>query len=117
LALRWEDVELKGTGGQLMVRRALVQSRPKCKGGEGYTLGTPKTGRARVVSFGSRVAGVLREHRKRQAGEKLAYWPNYQDSGLVFTDEGEASFRRGRVGGSTTGSQNVRAFPASVFTT
>ncbi len=69
LGLRWEDVELKGTGGQLMVRRALVQSRPKGSGGEGYTFGTPKSGRARVVSFGSRVAGVLREHRKRQAGE------------------------------------------------
>lgn len=88
LGLRWEDVERKGTGGQLMVRRALVQSRPKGSGGEGYTFGTPKTGRARVVSFGSRVAGILREHRKRQAGEKLAYGPNYQDSGLVFTDEG-----------------------------
>jgi integrase len=86
LGLRWEDVEIKEGEGRLSVRRALVQSRPKGSGGTGYAFGTPKTGRARVVSFGVKVAALLREHRKHQVKEKLALGPCYRETGLVFTD-------------------------------
>jgi integrase len=79
LGLRWEDVEIKEGEGRLSVRRALVQSRPKGSGGTGYAFGTPKTGRARVVSFGAKVAALLREHRKQQVKEKLALGPRYHD--------------------------------------
>ncbi len=57
-----------------------------------------------------------RKHRKRQAGEKLAYGPNYQDSGLVFTDEGGGKlppWKSERI----YNQQNTQAFPASVSTT
>jgi integrase len=80
LGLTWPDVDLDA--GQLAIRRTLVQV--------GYRLewSTPKTryGR-RTLSIDPGTVAALREHRARQAKERLVLGPAYADHELVFCRE------------------------------
>jgi integrase len=66
LALRWTDVDLDGA--QL-------------------AISVSKSGRGRSVAIDAGTVALLRAHRKRQAAEKLALGPAYQDSGHLFCRE------------------------------
>jgi integrase len=63
LALRWSDLDLDT--GQLAVA-------------------VSKSGRGRSVALDGGTVAVLRSHRKRQAAEKLALGPSYQEEGYTF---------------------------------
>jgi integrase len=79
LGLRWRDVDLDA--GRIAVVQTLVGDRQ---------LSRPKTGRGRRnVALDPETTAALREHRKRQLEERLAWGPAYQDEhgGLVFTRE------------------------------
>ena len=81
LALRWIDLDLEATPPVLHVRQALKKSP-----GGGLTFGEPKSARSRrTIPLPSVCVGALREHRARQAAERLAAGPRWQDHGLVFT--------------------------------
>jgi integrase len=77
--LRWRDVDLEA--GRLSVRRGRVSV--------GYVVeeGTPKANRARTVGLGLETVSALREHRRRQLEERLAWGEAWTDSGLVFNRE------------------------------
>jgi integrase len=80
LALRWEDVDFERA--RIHVRRSLV---PRLSSKIAWRLKEPKTARGRrIVSLPSRTIDALRRHRVRQAQERLAIGPGYQDLGLVF---------------------------------
>jgi integrase len=48
---------------------------------------TPKSDKGRRIDLDAATVAALRSLRKRQAEERLALGPDYQDSGLVFTHE------------------------------
>lgn len=80
LGLSWPDIDLDH--GSLNIRRTLVQA--------GYQpiWSTPKTVRGRrKISLDSLTIAALREHRARQAAERLALGPVYHDEDLVFCRE------------------------------
>lgn len=81
LGLRWEDVDVDA--GELAVAHTLSY-RP----GSGLVLEEPKTeaGRRTIPLVGD-TATALREHRRRQAAERLAAGPDWVDAGYVFTTE------------------------------
>jgi integrase len=84
LGLQWKDVELdKGT---VMVQRTLVWRR---KGG-GWYFAEPKTARSRrTIPVPASLVRGMREHRRRQAEQRLKTGPKYQHHDLVFaTAEG-----------------------------
>jgi len=80
LGLRWADVDLDG--GTVTVRAALQHSK-----GTGFELVEPKTRRsARTIGLPTVAVAALRRHRARQAADRLAAGPLWEDSwGLVFT--------------------------------
>jgi integrase len=82
LGLRWQDVDLDG--GHLSVVQSLVVN------GGAVKVETPKTGRSRrSLSIPPSTLEALRRWRKLQIEERLAWGPDYDDSGLVFTrDDG-----------------------------
>jgi integrase len=79
LYLRWQAVNLGATeitfgGSPAVVRGQRIE-------------GTTKGGRSRVVSIDGETVVVLREHRRRQAEERLAAGSAWADTGgLVFTN-------------------------------
>ncbi|WP_308169863.1 tyrosine-type recombinase/integrase [Acrocarpospora catenulata] len=78
LHLRWADVDLDGKQITITGSTAVIK-------GERVN-GTTKSGRSRVVSIDSETIRVLREHRKRQAADKLLIgkeWRGKDD--YVFT--------------------------------
>jgi len=78
LGLRWEDVDLDA--GTLHVRQ-VCQWLP----GQGFAFKAPKTaGSRRAVALAPETVRRLRQHRARQAEEKLALGAAYADHGLVF---------------------------------
>ncbi len=80
LGLTWADFD----GRAIRIQRTLVRDR---RGG-GWKLQEPKTSRSRrTVPLPDVAVEALRAHRRRQAEEKLAAGPEYQDNGLVFADE------------------------------
>lgn len=85
LALRWQDVTLRDDGAEVAIRHTYSRAIPKKEGGTSYSVGTPKTGKARLVSVGARTARALKAHRSLQREEKLALGPRYEDSPYVFT--------------------------------
>ncbi len=79
LGLRWTDVDLEGK--TLTVGRTLARVP-----GSGLVTTTPKTATgARTVPLVGNTVPVLREHRRRQAEERLRAGPAWQDNGWVFT--------------------------------
>lgn len=80
LGLRWTDVDLEN--GRLTAQQTLTSI--------GYkpTFETPKSDfGCRTLDLNPQTVRILREHRRSQAEEKLAWGPSYVDSGLVFTRE------------------------------
>jgi integrase len=79
--LRWEDVDT--TAGVLVVRQQAQQV------GRTVAYVKPKTrsGEDRVVPLAGWVPETLEAHRKRQIAQRLAFGPDYADTGLVFTSE------------------------------
>lgn len=89
LGLLWSDVDLEATPPALTVSGSLKRL-PKA-GGKGYELARgavkrSKDGR-RTVALPPRAVAALKVHRARQAAEKLAAGPLWQDHGLVFASE------------------------------
>ena len=77
LALRWDDVDLGSR--QLHVRRALQRVGGKLQ------MVEPKTGSSvRTVVLPKIAVRYLREHKKRQNGERLALGDAWREHGLVF---------------------------------
>lgn len=80
LGLWWEDVDFDG--GLLRVRRQLL--RPAGKG-EPLTTGPLKSARSkRTLALPAPLAKLLREHRARQAADRLAAGA-WADTNLIFT--------------------------------
>ncbi len=78
LGLRWADVDVDGA--ELHVRQAMQRVAGELR----FTA--PKTRHSRrTVPLPALALDALREHRARQAAERLAAGPDWQDSGLVFT--------------------------------
>ena len=80
LGLRWSDIDLGGAEPSLRVARQLQRARD----GGGLVFASTKTKKGRHVSLGPTVVAALRRHWSRQAQEKLAAGPLYEDQGLVF---------------------------------
>lgn len=80
--LRWRDVDLdRGTATIVHTRIAV-----------GYDVhtGTPKNGDGRGISLGTFTVEALREWRRQQLEERMAWGPAWVDSGYVFTwEDGE----------------------------
>jgi integrase len=77
LGLRWRDLDLKQ--GRASIRQTViaVQHLPM--------LGTPKTAKGRrTVVLDAGTVAELREHRKRQAAERLQMGEGWADNDLVF---------------------------------
>ena len=82
LGLRWEDVDLPA--GTVTVRQTLQRY------DGAYHLGEPKTERSRrSLAMPEQLAGILRQHRARQAEEQIAAGKDWRgkDWGLVFASE------------------------------
>jgi integrase len=76
--LRWVDVDL--AAGRVTPRKPRVEVNYKVHVSE------PKTAKGkRSLALDPATAAALREHRARQAEERLIVGPGWQDSGLVFT--------------------------------
>lgn len=84
LGLQWKDVELEK--GTVTVQRTLVWRR---KGG-GWYFSEPKTARSRrTIPLPASIVQGIREHRRKQAEQRLKAGPEYQNNDLVFaTAEG-----------------------------
>lgn len=81
LALRWRDVDLDA--GTAQVRASLVAER-----GGGFTFAEPKSARSRrQVMLTQAALAALRQHRVRQAEERLHAGPAWDDLDLVFANE------------------------------
>lgn len=90
LGLRWQDVDLDG--GILQVRHQLQRIETK------LTLVEPKTERSRrTLVMPPSIVDRLREHSKRQLGEKLWAGSKWVDNDLVFGNRFGAPLQARRV--------------------
>jgi integrase len=113
LALAWSDVDLET--GKVRVQRTLVRRGVRKRGekaepdGTAWRLVEPKTNRARrTVPLPAFVATALREHKRKQAEERLKLGAEYQGHGFVFATPfgapldlaniGDRNFRRVMAG-------------------
>lgn len=77
LGLRWADVDLDA--GRAAVRQTVIAVQHEVR------LGTPKTARGRrSVTLDRATVAALREHRARQAAERLQLGAGYRNLDLVF---------------------------------
>ncbi|MEJ7569018.1 MAG: tyrosine-type recombinase/integrase [Gaiellaceae bacterium] len=80
LGLRWRDLDLDGQ--RLRVEQTLIAPRYQMQFSE------PKTDQSRrSIDLDPETVTVLREHRKRQLEDRLAFGRGYADSELVFRRE------------------------------
>lgn len=79
LGLRWSDVDLDSA--RLSVRQALVAV------GYEVVTSTPKSHYARVIDLDAETVTKLREHRRRQDGERVEWGADYHDQDLVVAKE------------------------------
>jgi integrase len=80
LGLRWSDLDLDSKS--LHVRQTVLAVRHK------IVFGEPKTARGRrQIALDPATVELLKEHRKRQAAERLAWGPAYAQNDLVFARE------------------------------
>lgn len=84
LALSWQDITYTSVGADIAIRHTHARTIPKREGGEGFKVGTTKTGKGRVVSVGLKTATALRVHSRLLKEERLACGSGYQESDLVF---------------------------------
>jgi integrase len=78
--LRWEDVDLDRAVVRIAVQRTTDSD---------YNIVSkePKASSRRSVALAEQMVAALRRHRIRQAQERLAAGPAWQDSGLGFVDD------------------------------
>lgn len=80
LALTWPNLDLDSA-------RLHVTESVTTMGGETVT-GEPKSGASRrTIALDRRTVAVLREHRRRQLGDRMAWGPAWNETGLVFARE------------------------------
>jgi len=80
LGLKWKDVDLEGY--TIRVRRTLTRE------GNSYALGEPKTKKSRrTLKLTQRAMEAFKNHRAKQAEEKLRSGSLYRDHGFVFANE------------------------------
>ena len=79
LGLHWRDVDLDSQ--RLAIREQYVES------GKRLYFDAPKTKRPRAIALDTFTVEALRRHKARQAAEKLAAGPAYEDADLVFATE------------------------------
>lgn len=82
LGLTWNCVDFKR--GVVTINKQLQRDRGK--DGE-YHLVSPKNGKGRSISPAPSVMAVLKAQQRKQAQWRLAAGPDWQDTGLVFTNE------------------------------
>ncbi len=82
LALRWSDLVLDGPAPEVRVRRSLSRD-----GSGRHVFKRTKTEKGRSVSLMSQVVEALRDHRRRQAEERLRYSGLWRDQDLVFPNK------------------------------
>jgi len=87
LGLDWDDVDLDR--GALAVTHTLVDA----DGGPVRRRETKTTSSRRRISLDPGTLGVLREHRRRQLEDRIAWGEGFTDSGLVFTREDGSALR------------------------
>jgi integrase len=77
LGLRWSDVDL--AAGRASISQTVIMVHHDIE------VGSPKTARGRrTVALDPGTVAALREHRKRQAAERLLMGAGFSDHGLVF---------------------------------
>jgi integrase len=76
LGLRWSDVD--PDTGRVTIEQAVIEV------GGAVTYGKTKTGRTRTITLDGGTIAALREHKARQARERLAAGPGWADADLVF---------------------------------
>jgi integrase len=77
LGLRWQDLDLDG--GRASIRQTVIAIKHK------VMIGTPKTAKGRrTVTLDKGTVAALREHRARQAAERLLMGAGWTDNDLVF---------------------------------
>ena len=79
VGLKWSDIDL-GTR-TLRINRQLQRMRD----GGGLYFSQPKNASRRTITLPEMAVNTLRNHRKRQAEQKLSAGPDWQENGLVFT--------------------------------
>ncbi len=84
LGLKWSDMDLEA--GTLMVNRQLQRVRRDGEKSGALVFTEPKNASRRTVGLPQRAASALKNHRKRQSGERLQAGALWRDSGLVFTN-------------------------------
>ena len=83
LALRWRDLDWKE--GVLQVRQTLVRARNHNEGRTQLVFSDPKTPQSRrTIPIPEECLIALKQHKVRQAEERLMLGPAYEDYGLVF---------------------------------
>jgi integrase len=77
LGLRWQDLDLDA--GRASIRQTVIVIKHT------VMIGTPKTAKGRrTVTLDTGTVAALREHRKRQAAERLLMGAGWTDNDLVF---------------------------------
>jgi integrase len=77
LGLRWSDLDMNA--GRVSISQTVIMVHHDIE------VGSPKTARGRrTVGLDSGTVAALREHRKRQAAERLLMGAGFTDHGLVF---------------------------------
>jgi integrase len=77
LGLRWSDVDVAAS--RVSISQTVIMVHHDIR------VGSPKTSRGRrTVELDPETVAALREHRKRQAGERLLMGAGFTDHGLVF---------------------------------
>ena len=93
LGLRWKDLDLSPESGRATVVRTVG------KVGGKINVGTPKGGKARSLDLDPFTVAVLREHRARQAAERLRLGSRWVDQDLVFAHDSNKLGPEGVAGG------------------
>jgi integrase len=88
LGLRWADVDLDGRTLRVSQSMQRIATGSDAKGKKTALITTEvKTdGSRRTIALPDSVVKALRAHKARQAQERLAAGPSWQDRGLVFTN-------------------------------
>ena len=83
LGLHWREVDVEN--GRVAITQTLLVVQDK------MTWDTPKTAKARrSVALDATTLNVLKDHRRRQLEERLAWGPAYEDNDLAFARENGA---------------------------
>ena len=95
LALRWADLS---PAGELSIRATITRHHDA--DGWHWSTGSPKAGGTRRIALDPETVAVLREHKRQQAAERLAYGPGWADLGLIFVRADGSFVRPPQVGKS-----------------